>query len=142
MGGKASKLEAARKANESGGSLVGRTAIVVGGTSGIGRAVAVRLSKGGASVADLGRNETRGEEVVKEMKSAGEGKHLFIKCDAMMIGGDLGVDDSAKRAVAALGGDDSTIWSSVRLLPLCRDEHSLRRDWTKSLLSISTPESA
>ncbi|RUS19496.1 hypothetical protein BC937DRAFT_87389 [Endogone sp. FLAS-F59071] len=48
--------------------LTGKTALIVGGTQGIGRAVALRLSALGASVAIVGRNEKLGAEVVNELK--------------------------------------------------------------------------
>src|ERR1700739_3516448 len=46
--------------------LSGKTALVTGGTSGIGRAAALALARLGARVAVSGRDEQRGNEGVKE----------------------------------------------------------------------------
>ena len=54
--------------------------LVTGATSGIGRAVAIRAAKEGATVVAVGRNEERGAAVVAAMEEAG-GKGEFMKCD-------------------------------------------------------------
>jgi len=50
--------------------LVGKTAVVVGGTSGIGRGIAMRLAQASASVTIVGRSASRGAEIVGEMEQA------------------------------------------------------------------------
>ena len=45
--------------------------LVTGATSGIGRAVAIRAAKEGATVVAVGRNEERGAAVVAAMEEAG-----------------------------------------------------------------------
>ena len=47
----------------------GKTALVTGGTAGIGRAIALAFAKKGASVAIFGTNEERAKDVVQEMES-------------------------------------------------------------------------
>lgn len=49
--------------------LKGKTAIVTGGTAGIGMAIALKFASQGAYVAIFGTNVERGERVVSEMKS-------------------------------------------------------------------------
>jgi len=60
--------------------LAGRTAIITGGNSGIGRATALLFAQEGAAVAITARDHTRGETVRGEIERAG-GKALFIACD-------------------------------------------------------------
>jgi NAD(P)-dependent dehydrogenase (short-subunit alcohol dehydrogenase family) len=61
-------------------ALQGKTALITGGTSGIGRAVAERLASEGAEVIISGRDEARGREVVGAVEAAG-GKARFIAAD-------------------------------------------------------------
>jgi 3-oxoacyl-[acyl-carrier protein] reductase len=48
--------------------FLGKTALITGGTAGIGRAIALAFAKKGASVAIFGTNEERAREVVREME--------------------------------------------------------------------------
>ena len=71
-------------------SLSGKTAVIVGGTSGIGRGLAVRLAKAGASVTIVGRSPTRGAEIVNEMNqvagtSSSSGSHSFLACNCFSL---------------------------------------------------------
>ncbi|MCW2918654.1 MAG: family NAD(P)-dependent oxidoreductase [Actinomycetia bacterium] len=61
-------------------TLQGKTALVTGGTSGIGRAVAQRLARHGAQVIVTGRDKQRGDEVIAEIEAEG-GKARFITAD-------------------------------------------------------------
>jgi len=60
--------------------LSGHTAVVTGGTSGIGRATAELLASAGADVAITGRDETRGGEVADLVQALGAGA-LFVRAD-------------------------------------------------------------
>lgn len=51
--------------------LKGRTALVTGSTSGIGRATAIALAARGAHVLAAGRNEQRAKDVVAEIEGSG-----------------------------------------------------------------------
>jgi NAD(P)-dependent dehydrogenase (short-subunit alcohol dehydrogenase family) len=56
------------------------TALITGGTSGIGRAVANKLAKLGIHTLVVGRNEERGEKTITEIRAAG-GQANFISSD-------------------------------------------------------------
>src|SRR5436189_6461034 len=56
------------------------TALITGGTSGIGRAVANKLAALGIHVIVVGRNAERGQKTVAEIRAAG-GKADFISSD-------------------------------------------------------------
>jgi NAD(P)-dependent dehydrogenase (short-subunit alcohol dehydrogenase family) len=69
-------------------SLLGRQAVVVGGTNGIGKGLAIRLAQAGASVTIVGRSESRGLEVVASMQKEGpaaEAVHRFLPCDCFLL---------------------------------------------------------
>lgn len=60
-------------------SLEGKTVLVTGATSGIGRATAVACAELGARVVAVGRNQERLNELMNECLTSEE--HLFIQCD-------------------------------------------------------------
>src|SRR5438309_2448619 len=67
------------------------TALITGGTSGIGRAVATKLAQLGMHVIVVGRNAERGEQTVADIRAAG-GEADFLASDLR--------DASSARAVA------------------------------------------
>ncbi|MFE5587123.1 SDR family NAD(P)-dependent oxidoreductase [Kitasatospora sp. NPDC056531] len=76
-------------------SLNGSTALVTGSTSGIGRAVAQVLAERGAHVVVSGRDAARGEQAVREIRTAG-GKADFVQAD-------LASADAARRLAREAG---------------------------------------
>src|SRR5919108_3605780 len=61
-------------------SYDGNVAVVVGGTSGIGRATAVAFAHAGAKVVVAGRRNDSGAHVVREIEAAG-GEATFVRTD-------------------------------------------------------------
>ncbi len=60
--------------------LAGKTAVVTGGTAGIGAGIAKTFAREGANVAIVGRNEERGRQVVQAVESFGV-RGLFVQAD-------------------------------------------------------------
>ena len=61
-------------------NLTSKTAVVIGGTSGIGRALALGVAQAGANVVATGRREERVRSVTKEIEALGR-KSLAVACD-------------------------------------------------------------
>ncbi len=78
-------------------SLHGKTAVVTGGTSGIGRAVAERLAREGAEVIVVGRDGPRGQGVVETIEAAG-GQARFIAADLASFGDVTGLAEEVSEA--------------------------------------------
>lgn len=68
-------------------SMQGRSALITGGSQGIGRAIAKRFVEAGANVAIVARNEGALEEAKAEIQTAGSGKVLTISADVSTADG-------------------------------------------------------
>lgn len=64
-------------------SLIGKTILVVGASSGIGQATAIESSRLGASVIAVGRNEERLQQTLSSMYSSEETNHQYIIADLL-----------------------------------------------------------
>ena len=84
------------------GKLSGKTAIVTGGASGMGRGVALNFAEEGASVAVLDRNEAGAKEVA-EAAAANGVKTIGLACD---VGDEASVKSAFAASAEALGGID------------------------------------
>src|SRR5712692_3442813 len=89
------------------------TALVTGGTSGIGRATANKLAQLGIHVVVVGRNEERGEKAVAEIRSAG-GKADFIASDLRDA---ASAREVARRAVAIGHGHVDILINNAGIFP-------------------------
>jgi NAD(P)-dependent dehydrogenase (short-subunit alcohol dehydrogenase family) len=87
------------------GRFTGRTAVVTGGTSGIGRAIAGALGQEGARVFVAGRDVERGAAAAREVDSRG-GEGVFHRTD-------VGIDSEVQQlAAAAAAGGPIDFWFS------------------------------
>ena len=99
-------------------SLDGRTALVTGGSSGIGRAMAGALARAGANVVVLARGEAALADTVRELRDAG--------CAAAWVSADLGdrtgLAAAARAAAAKFGEPDIMVNSAgINLRPPMND---------------------
>ncbi|WNZ13133.1 SDR family oxidoreductase [Streptomyces sp. 11x1] len=99
-------------------SLDGRVAVVTGGSSGIGKAIATALAQAGASVVIVARGETELAATVDRLTADG--------CRAAWVSGDLGtragVRAAAEQATEAFGEPDILVNSAgVNLRPPLSD---------------------
>ena len=93
--------------------LTGKTALVTGATSGIGKATALALAKAGAVVAVSGRDKEKGEGVVEAIGAAG-GSAVFLAADLVDSAAAL---DLAARATEALGGRVDILVNNAGVFP-------------------------
>ncbi|MFC0509057.1 SDR family NAD(P)-dependent oxidoreductase [Micromonospora costi] len=104
--------------------LQGTVALVTGGTSGIGRATALALAGRGAHVVISGRDETRGNEVVREIRTAG-GRADFVVADLR--------DEASARSLAArareLAGPVDVLVNNAGIYPFGPTELTTEQDF-------------
>ena len=82
--------------------MAGRTVLITGATSGIGRATALGLARVGAHLAITGRDRVRTEDAAREIRAAGGGEvDLFIADLMRALEQDEGQKLGGKSAEAA-----------------------------------------
>src|SRR6201981_2120512 len=89
------------------------TALITGGTSGIGRATANKLAQLGIHVIVVGRNTERGEKAVTEIRTAG-GKADFISSDLRDA---VGAREVAKKAIELGNGHVDILINNAGIYP-------------------------
>lgn len=103
----------------------GKSAIVTGAGSGIGRATALRLAAEGASVLVADVSEPGGRAVAEEITAAGQVAE-FVHCD---VADEASVDAAVQRAVTAFGGLDLAVNNAgMSTMPQALHETSVA-DW-------------
>src|SRR5260221_3122008 len=95
------------------GRLQGKTALVTGSTSGIGRAIAAAFAAEGAQVVVSGRDTPRGQQVVAEIRAAG-GHAEFVTAD--LGGGAAAARTLADEATRGFGGHVDVLVNNAGIL--------------------------
>lgn len=102
------------------GALVGRTALVTGGASGIGRAVATSLASAGAHVVVLDRDETSAKQVATDLG----GEYVVADLDdpsvieTLGLGADILVNNAGVQHVAAIEDFDPEQFQRIQRIML------------------------
>ncbi|WP_405845670.1 SDR family NAD(P)-dependent oxidoreductase [Streptomyces sp. NBC_01518] len=94
--------------------LEGRTALVTGSTSNIGRAIAEAFAREGAFVAVSGRSAERGQEVVAGIRARG-GRAEFVQAD--LDGSAAASRTLAQEATRVLGGRIDVLVNNAGIFP-------------------------
>lgn len=111
----------------------GKSIIITGSTSGLGKVTAIKLAKEGAKVVVSGRRQAEGDAVVAAIKADG-GTACFQKCD---VSNEAEVQALIKRAVDEYGRLDGIFNNAGRaegkLLPI----HLVSMDVMKSVMTVN-----
>jgi NAD(P)-dependent dehydrogenase (short-subunit alcohol dehydrogenase family) len=116
--------------------LDGRTALVTGSTSGLGRAMANAMAAAGAHVVLTGRSKDAGERAVAELRDAG---HAADYVAADLAKGRLEALRLADEAERLLGGRIDILVNNAGIVPVAPttdlDEEIYDRAWTVNVKS-------
>jgi NAD(P)-dependent dehydrogenase (short-subunit alcohol dehydrogenase family) len=117
-------------------SLTGRTALVTGGNSGIGRAAALALAERGAHVILSGRDAGRGEQAVAEIQARG-GVADFVKAD---LGDEASARQLARQATELGGGHVDILVNNAGVFPFGPTHEATGDDFDKVFnLNVKVP---
>jgi len=108
--------------------LSGRRVLVLGASSGVGRAVAGTAARAGARVALAARRHGQLEEAAAKLR-AGGADAIALACDVTRAGDCRAV---VERALAAFGGLDALVYASG-VSPLCLLAEAGQDDWRQVL---------
>jgi len=83
--------------------LSGRTALITGGSMGLGRAMSLKMAAAGANVVIVARRQEHIDEAVQQVRAQNAGKAHGISCD---VTDPSAIEDCYKEAVATFGQVD------------------------------------
>jgi NAD(P)-dependent dehydrogenase (short-subunit alcohol dehydrogenase family) len=106
-------------------TMQGSTALVTGGTSGIGRATALELAARGAHVVVSGRDRARGEDVVAAIRARG-GKADFVQA---ALDGEESARELARQATELGGGHVDILVNSAGVFPFGPTHEATEKDF-------------
>jgi NAD(P)-dependent dehydrogenase (short-subunit alcohol dehydrogenase family) len=116
--------------------LMGTTALVTGGNSGIGRATALALAEHGAHVILSGRDAGRGEQAVAEIRARG-GAADFVKAD---LGDEASARQLARQATELGGGHVDILVNNAGVYPFGPTHEATGDDFDKVYnLNVKVP---
>ena len=81
----------------------GKTALVTGGTAGIGKAIALAFAKEGSSVVVFGTNEARGLQVIEEMRRISDDSDQKFILKLLDVSNKKAVDNAIKEILDLVG---------------------------------------
>jgi NAD(P)-dependent dehydrogenase (short-subunit alcohol dehydrogenase family) len=107
--------------------LIGSTALITGGNSGIGRAAARSLARLGAHVVISGRDPARGEQVVAAIRGDG-GRADFVPLD---LGDEVSARQLARRATELGGGHVDILVNNAGVFPFGPTDEASEADFDR-----------
>jgi len=112
--------------------LENKVALITGATSGIGRVTSVLFAKEGAKVVLVGRDETKGKEVIKNIKSLG-GEAMFVKAD---VSKESDVQQMIRIALKEYGKLD-VLFNNAGIVGPIKNVVDIREDEWNELMNIN-----
>jgi NAD(P)-dependent dehydrogenase (short-subunit alcohol dehydrogenase family) len=108
-------------------SFKGKTVLVTGGTSGIGRAAAEKFAAAGADVVISGRDEAKGRETASQIESGG-GSVRFVAADL--------ADPEATLRLAQAAGDVDVLVNNAGIFPFGAT-HEVAIELVRTVLEVN-----
>jgi len=113
------------------GRLAGKSALITGGGTGIGRAIAAAFAREGAKVAVAGRREDKLRETLREIEPHG-GQRLALKCD---VSNAKDAENAIAEAASAFGSLNVLV-NSAGVLHVSTVEAMTEAEWDR-LMAIN-----
>jgi NAD(P)-dependent dehydrogenase (short-subunit alcohol dehydrogenase family) len=110
------------------GRLANKTAIITGGNSGIGRAVAQLFSQEGAKVVIAARNIAKGQETTARLRASG-GEAIFVQCDVRQPADCAHTVEEALRVFSQV----DILFNNAGIVPLGTVLETSFEDWDDAL---------